>query len=64
MEAWVHTEIRGWTLTDMIDDDQYAELLTTAESELAHLVAPNGQVHFPVPALIATAPTPGNNHNP
>ena len=23
VEAWVHTDIKGWTLADMIDDEQY-----------------------------------------
>ncbi|MDW3218260.1 MAG: methyltransferase domain-containing protein [Acidimicrobiales bacterium] len=53
--AWVHTDIRGWTLADMIDDDQYAELLAAARSELAAFTDGDGQVSFAAPALIATA---------
>lgn len=55
LEAWVHTDIRGWTLADMIDDSQYAELLAAAQTELADFADHNGHVHFPTPALIATA---------
>ncbi len=58
LEAWVHTEIRGWTLADMIDDGQYAELLAAARSELAGFVDRDGRVRFPAPALIASATTP------
>ena len=54
LEAWVHTDIRGWTLADMIDDNQYAGLLAAAQTELADFVDHNGRVHFPAPALIAT----------
>lgn len=55
LEAWVHTDVRGWTLADMIDDDQYSELLSAARTELAPFVRADGQVRFPAPALIATA---------
>ncbi len=54
VEAWVHTEIRGWTLAEMIDDDQYDELLIAAEMELKEFVDADGRVRFPAPALIAT----------
>lgn len=59
LEAWVHTDIRGWTLADMIDEDQYQQLLAAAKEELAHFVSDDGKVRFAAPALIATAPTPG-----
>lgn len=61
LEAWVRTDVKGWTLADLIDDAQYAELLSAATTELAHFVAPDGGVRFPAPALIATAATPGSN---
>lgn len=53
--AWVHTEIRGWTLADLIDDDQYRDLLAAAETRLADFADASGRVRFPSPALIATA---------
>lgn len=54
IKAWVHTDIRGWTLADMIDDSQYADLLTAARTELAAFTDGDGQVRFAAPALIAT----------
>jgi ubiquinone/menaquinone biosynthesis C-methylase UbiE len=55
VEAWLHTDIRGWTLSDMIDDATYLRLLTGAEQALSGYVGSDGEVHFPVAALIATA---------
>lgn len=55
LEAWMHTDIRGWTLADMIDDDQYAELLAAASVELARFAGPDGRVTFAAPALITVA---------
>lgn len=56
---WVHTDIRGWTLADMIDDDDHRRLLAEAEQVLATFTGPRGEVRFPAPALIATATRPG-----
>lgn len=55
LEAWVHTDVRGWTLADLIDDQQYAELLASAQRELSDFVDGSGQVRFAAPALIATS---------
>ena len=55
LEAWVHTDIRGWTLAEMIDDRAYRRLLEAASTELAEFVGSDGRVQFPAPALIATA---------
>lgn len=54
IDAWMHTDIRGWTLADMIDDDQYSELLERGRRDLAAFVAPDGSVAFAAPALIAS----------
>lgn len=56
IEAWVHTEIRGWTLSGMSDDD-YARLLAAAHTDLAEFTAGDGTVEFAQPALIATGRT-------
>lgn len=50
---WVHTEVRGWTLADMIDDDDAAELTRAAQADLAEYAAPDGRVEFAAPAHIA-----------
>lgn len=55
IEAWVHTEIRGWTLAETIDDGQYAELLAAAQQEMVAFTDGAGRVEFPAPALIGTA---------
>lgn len=54
IEAWVHTDIKGWTLSEMIDDDQYRLLLERARDELARFTDQSGEVRFAAPALIAT----------
>lgn len=53
IEAWVHTDIRGWTLSDMPADD-YRSLLTEAQKDLATFTDSRGRVEFPAPALIAS----------
>lgn len=52
---WVHTDVRGWTLSDMIDDEQYQELRQEAERTLEHFVQEDGTVRFAHPALIIQA---------
>jgi ubiquinone/menaquinone biosynthesis C-methylase UbiE len=58
IEAWVHTDIRGWTLADRIDDAQYQTLLRAAEPELRRYRQPDGSVAFAAPAHIASATKP------
>lgn len=53
LEAWLHTEIRGWTLADAIDDDGFAKLLDHAHQHLADLAESNG-VSFGVSALVVS----------
>jgi ubiquinone/menaquinone biosynthesis C-methylase UbiE len=56
IDAWLHTEIRGWTLAGEIDDATYARLLAEARNALAPFTVPGtGAVRFPVPALVARA---------
>jgi len=57
VEAWLHTEIRGWTLADTIDDEGFARLLGTAHRDLADLVV-DGRVAFEVSALVISGSTP------
>lgn len=52
IEAWVHTEIRGWTLADSIDDEQYKMLLRESQTRLSGFADSTGMVTFPAPALI------------
>lgn len=53
LEGWLHTEIRGWTLADTIDDDGFARLVEEAADRLADLMTKDG-VAFEVSALVVT----------
>ena len=55
LASWIFTDIRGWTLDEMLDDDQLARLQREAEAELRPFVAADGTVAFPMPAHIVTA---------
>jgi ubiquinone/menaquinone biosynthesis C-methylase UbiE len=55
IEAWVTTDVKGWTLADMIDEEQFQQLLAEAEKVLQPFVRPDGSVAFASPAHIVTA---------
>ena len=52
LEAWVRTDVRGWTLSDMIDENQCGTLLQAARRELAVFQQDDGSVAFPSPARL------------
>lgn len=58
IESWVHTDVKGWTLADLIDDAQYDELRRAAEKELTPFVQSDGTVAFRSPAHIVQAVKP------
>jgi hypothetical protein len=53
IRSWMHTDVRGWTLADRIDDEQFERLVAEAEHALASFVTQDGSVRFSHPALIA-----------
>ncbi|MEQ6903440.1 methyltransferase domain-containing protein [Nocardioides sp. YIM 152588] len=53
IDAWVTTDVRAWTLRDLIDDEQLATLLDHARVRLAGFCDADGRVAFPAPALVA-----------
>jgi len=55
IESWVHTDVKGWTLADLIDDGQYEILRREAMRDLEAFVEPKGAVSFRHPAHIVTA---------
>lgn len=55
VEAWVRTDIKGWTLADMIDDAQLEALQKEAQVELKRFVQDDGGVEFRSSAHIVTA---------
>jgi SAM-dependent methyltransferase len=58
LESWVRTDVKGWTLADLIDDDQYELLLRTAQTELKRFAGPDGRVTFAAPAHIVSLTKP------
>ncbi len=52
---WVHTDVKGWTLADVLDEAQYAVLQKEAQQELKHFATADGSVRFDSPAHIVTA---------
>ena len=52
---WMFTEIKGWVLADMLDDDQFEMLLKEAEVVLRPFLTPDNTVEFDVAAHIVTA---------
>ncbi len=55
IESWIYTDVKGWTLADMIDDRQYETLQREAKGALARFVAPDGSVSFAAPAHLVIA---------
>jgi SAM-dependent methyltransferase len=58
IKAWMYTDVKGWTLADMIDDAQFARLLEEAEKALRPFLAADGAIAFDAPAHVATATKP------
>jgi SAM-dependent methyltransferase len=55
IESWVHTDVKGWTLADLIDEAQYQVLLGEALTDLKPFRQGDGRVAFPAPAHIVSA---------
>ncbi|MEP6649070.1 MAG: hypothetical protein ABJA74_04055 [Lapillicoccus sp.] len=55
MDARLTTEIRAWTLRDLVDDEQFGRLCREAETGLSRFVQNDGTIAFPAPALVAVA---------
>ena len=54
VESWIYTDIKGWTLADVIDDAGYELLRQAAPEKLSQFVQANGSVAFDAPAHIVT----------
>lgn len=55
IDAWVETDIRGWTLADRLDDAALARLVHEARIRLRRFAADGGEVRFDAPAHLVTA---------
>jgi len=58
VESWMFTDIKGWTLANVLDDDQFNRLVREAKQVLAPFVHPDGKVSFDAPAHIVAATKP------
>ena len=54
IESWIYTDIKGWTLADVIDGERYQRLLRHAPPKLERFVLADGSVEFDAPAHIVT----------
>lgn len=54
VESWIYTDIKGWTLADVIDDEGYERLRREAPKKLSRFVRPDGSVEFDAPAHVVT----------
>jgi len=57
IESWIYTDIKGWTLADIIDDEGYEQLKRYAPQKLTQFVLDDGSVAFDAPAHIITFAT-------
>ncbi len=55
IESWMFTDVKGWTLANILDDEMFDLLLREAKRELRPFVSDDGTVKFPTPAHIITA---------
>lgn len=55
LDRWVQTDVKGWTLADLIDDEQLEQLRREAPSALASYVRSDGKVEFEAPAKLVVA---------
>lgn len=55
LESWVYTDIKGWTLADILDEAQFQLLLKEAKNNLQQFVTPDGTVAFGASAHIVAA---------
>lgn len=52
LDAWLDTELGGWTLGDLVTPEAVADLKRTARDRLAEYVGTDGRVAFPAPAWL------------
>lgn len=55
MSSWIHTNVRGWSFSDLVDDAQLAQLLEAAQREMSAYVGGTGEVAFDAHAHIVAA---------
>lgn len=58
IRSWVHTDVYGWTLADVLNNMQVEKLVNEAEQALGHFVNGDGSVAFDAPAHIVSVVKP------
>lgn len=58
LEEWLTIEVKGWTLAELINEDQFNLLLKEAKPALQEFVAEDGSVSFGTPAHIVSGHKP------
>lgn len=58
IREWITTDIKGWVISDVVDDEQLERLIRVAEQELSHFANEAGAVRFPAPAHILRGTKP------
>ncbi|HEY7866231.1 MAG TPA: class I SAM-dependent methyltransferase [Psychromonas sp.] len=54
IDAWLHTDIKGWTLAEVIDAEGYEQLRKAAPDYLSEFAHKGGKVEFDAPAHLVT----------
>ncbi len=54
LKDWIHSDVKGWTLADMIDEQQFRTLQAEAARRLSSFVMRNGQVRFQTAAHLVS----------
>lgn len=57
MDSWLYTDIKGWTLADIVDDDDYERLQKAAPAYLGRFAGEDGEIEFEAPANLVTFST-------
>jgi ubiquinone/menaquinone biosynthesis C-methylase UbiE len=55
IRAWIEADVKGWVLSETIDDAQFGQMLEEAEKTLQAFVTPDGTVAFETPVHIVVA---------
>ena len=55
IDDWMLTDVKGWTLADLVDDAGFARLQEAAQRELGGFTTAEGSVSFAMPAHLAVA---------
>jgi len=58
LEAWICTNVRGWSFSDLVSDAQLQQLTDAAAHEMSQLQTTRGEVVFAAPAHIVVAHKP------